>query len=77
MVLYDKDALPEQPASKPNSSKKSSADLAAILDQSIADAKKAVEGIRAGSFSATPRDPKACRFCVNEVLCGRGPEDEE
>ena len=76
MVLYDKNALSEQPASKPNASKKSPDDLAAILNLSIADAKKAIEGIRAGSFSAAPRDPKACRFCVNEVLCGRGSEDE-
>jgi len=77
MVLYDKDALPEQPASKPNSSRKSSVDLAAILDHSMAGAKKAIEGIRANSFSAAPRDPKVCRFCVNEVLCGRTSEDEE
>jgi hypothetical protein len=77
MVLYDKDALSEQPASKPNASKKSPDDLAAILNLSIADAKKAIEGIRANSFSAEPRDPKACRFCVNEVLCGRRSEDEE
>ncbi len=76
MVLYDKDALPEQPASKPNASRKSPEDLAAILDLSMADAKKAIEGIRAGSFPAMPRDPKVCRFCVNEVLCGRTDEDE-
>jgi ATP-dependent helicase/DNAse subunit B len=77
MVLYDKDALPEQPASKPNASRKGPDDLAAILDQSMNNAKKAIEGIRAGNFFAAPRDPKICRFCVNEVLCGRTEEDEE
>jgi ATP-dependent helicase/nuclease subunit B len=77
MVLYDKEALPEQTASKPNSSRKSSDDLAAILDLSMADAKKAIVGIRAGNFSSAPRDPKICRFCANEVLCGRRSEDEE
>jgi ATP-dependent helicase/nuclease subunit B len=77
MVLYDKDALPVQPASKPNSSRKSPDDLAAILDLSMADAKNAIAGIRAGNFSSAPRDPKKCRFCVNEVLCGRTDEDEE
>jgi RecB family exonuclease len=76
MVLYDKDALPVQPASKPNSSRKSPDDLAAILDLSMADAKKAIVGIRAGNFSSAPRDPKVCRFCVNEMLCGRRSEDE-
>jgi RecB family exonuclease len=77
MVLYDKDALPDQPASKPNSSRKSPDALAAILDQGMDKAKKAIEGIRAGNFTAAPRDPKACRFCVNEVLCGRTDKDEE
>jgi RecB family exonuclease len=77
MVLYDNDALPDQPASKPNASRKSPDDLATILDQSMDKAKKAIEGIRAGNFSASPRDPKACRFCMNEVLCGRTDEDEE
>jgi len=77
MVLYNKDALPEQPASKPNASRKDPDDLAAILKQSIADAKRAIEGIRAGAYSAAPRDPKRCRFCVNEVLCERMDEDEE
>jgi hypothetical protein len=77
MVLYDKDALPEQSASKPNASRKGPDDLAAILDQSMNNAKKAIEGIRAGNFFAAPRDPKICRFCVNEVLCGRTEEDEE
>jgi ATP-dependent helicase/nuclease subunit B len=77
MVLYDQDALPEQPASKPKASKKSGEDLASILRQSIADARRAIEGIRAGDFSAAPRDPNRCRFCVNEVLCDRMEEDEE
>jgi hypothetical protein len=43
----------------------------------MADAKNAIAGIRAGNFSSAPRDPKKCRFCVNEVLCGRTDEDEE
>jgi len=77
MVLYDKDALPDQPASKPKASPKSPDDLAAILAMSIAGAKRAAEGIRSGNFPAVPRDPKRCRFCVNDVLCGRGPEDEK
>jgi ATP-dependent helicase/DNAse subunit B len=77
MVLYDKDALPDQPASKPKASPKTPDELAAILDQSMAEAKRAAEGIRAGVFPAAPRDPKRCRFCVSEVLCVRMEEDEE
>ena len=77
MVLYDKDALPDQPASKPQASPKTPDDLAAILDQSMANAKRAAEGIRAGNFPSTPRDPNRCRSCVNEVLCDRTKEDEE
>lgn len=77
MVLYDKESLTEQPASKPKSSPKSADDLAAILEQSMSSAKRAIEGIRAGSFTAAPRDPNRCRSCVNEVLCGRTEEDEE
>lgn len=77
MVLYDKEALKDQSASKPVASAKSPDDLAAILEQSMNSAKRAAEGIRAGNFFAAPRDPKNCRFCVNEVLCGRTGEDEE
>jgi hypothetical protein len=43
----------------------------------MADAKRAIEGIRSDRFSAAPRNPKNCRFCVSEVLCGRTEEDEE
>ena len=77
MVLYDKDALPDQPASKPQASPKTPDEFMAILEQSMADAKRAIEGIRAGNFPSTPRDPNNCRFCVNEALCGRTDEDEE
>jgi RecB family exonuclease len=76
MVLYDKDALPEQPASKPKASPKTPDELRAILEQSMADAKRAIEGIRAGNFPSTPRDENRCRFCANEVLCDRGDGDE-
>ena len=77
MVLYDSGALPEQPASKPKSSRKSADDLAAILELSVAKARQAIEGIRAGRFPAEPRDATRCRTCVNDVLCGRMEEDEE
>jgi ATP-dependent helicase/DNAse subunit B len=76
MVLYDRDALPDQPASKPKASPKAPTELASILDQSMADAKRAAESIRAGNFPSTPRDPNKCRFCANEVLCGRRSEEE-
>jgi RecB family exonuclease len=77
MVLYDSGALTEQPASKPRASKKTAEDMAAILEMSMASAKQAIEGIRAGKFPAEPRDASRCRFCVNDMLCERREEDEE
>jgi len=34
-------------------------------------ARKAVEGILAGDFSAKPRDEKICRYCPNVMMCGK------
>jgi hypothetical protein len=76
VVLYDKDALVDQPASKPVASPKTSADFDTILFQSVDKARRAVEGIRAGAFKAIPRDENKCRYCPNEMMCGKKEHDE-
>lgn len=70
MVLYNKEALGDQPSTKPKASPKSAADFEAILTQSMDSARRAVEGILAGKFPSTPRDENKCRYCTNEMMCG-------
>ena len=38
-------------------------------------ARKAVEGILAGDFTSTPQDENKCRYCPNEVMCGKRDEE--
>jgi len=30
-----------------------------------------VEGILAGAFSSVPQDENRCRYCPNDMLCGK------
>jgi ATP-dependent helicase/DNAse subunit B len=69
VVLYNKDMAKEQPASKPKASQKTAGEFEAILNMSMDNARRAVEGILAGDFTATPRDESTCRYCPNEMMC--------
>ena len=71
VVLYDKDFGIDQPAAKPKASPKSAEEFDTILKQSMDKARKAVEGILAGEFTARPQDPNKCRYCANEIMCGK------
>ena len=70
VVLYDKEALVDQPSTKPKASQKSAEEFEAILTMSIDSARRAVEGIVAGNFPSTPLDENRCRNCPNEMMCG-------
>lgn len=70
LVLYDKDALGDQPSTKPKASPRSAADLEAILSMSMDSARRAIEGIRNGNFASTPRNKDRCRNCPNGLMCG-------
>jgi ATP-dependent helicase/DNAse subunit B len=69
VVLYNKEARNDHPAAKPKASAKSPEEFEAILKQSMDRARKAVEGILAGDFTAKPRDENKCRYCPNEMMC--------
>jgi ATP-dependent helicase/DNAse subunit B len=69
VVLFNKEARDDHPMARPKASPKSAEDFEAILKQSMDKARKAVEGIRAGDFSAEPRDENKCRYCPNEMMC--------
>jgi ATP-dependent helicase/nuclease subunit B len=69
VVLYDKEALEDQPSTKPKASAKSAADFEAILTMSIDSARRAVEGILAGIFPSSPQDENRCRNCPNSMMC--------
>ncbi|MEK6742664.1 MAG: PD-(D/E)XK nuclease family protein [Nitrospirota bacterium] len=71
LVLYDKEALGDQPSTKPKASPKSAADFEALLAMSMDSARRAIEGIRAGNFPSTPRDQNKCRNCPNGMMCGK------
>ncbi len=75
MVLFDRDAGNDHPCSKPKASPKSAVEFEEILQQSLAKARSAVEGILAGNFPATPRDDNRCRFCASQVVCRRDEGD--
>jgi ATP-dependent helicase/nuclease subunit B len=77
VVLYNKEALEDQPSTKPQASRKSSADFEAILTMSIDNARRAIEGIRKGNFSAEPRHKKNCRNCPGEMMCAKSDREEE
>jgi ATP-dependent helicase/DNAse subunit B len=69
VALFNKEARNDHPMAKPKASPKSSDEFEAILKQSMDKARKAVEGIRAGDFSAKPQDESKCRYCPNAVMC--------
>ena len=71
VVLFNKEARNDHPMARPKASPKSAEEFEAILKQSMDKARKAVEGIRAGDFSAKPRDENKCRYCPNEMMCER------
>lgn len=75
VVLFNTDFKKDQPASKPKASPKSAEDFETILKQSMDKARKAVEGILAGDFTSTPQDENKCRYCPNEVMCGKRDEE--
>jgi len=70
VVLFNREARNDHPSSKPKASPKSAEEFETILKLSIDKARKAVEGILAGDFSAKPRDENKCRYCPNEMMCG-------
>ncbi len=69
VVLYNTEARDDHPVSKPQTSPKSAEDFETILKQSMDKARKTVEGILAGNFSAAPQDENKCRYCPNEIMC--------
>jgi len=71
VVLYNKDIVEVQPASKPKASRKSAEEFETILKQSLDKARTAVEGILSGDFKSRPQDENKCRFCPNEMMCGK------
>ncbi len=70
VVLFNKEALADQPSSKPRASAKSAEEFEAILQYSVDKARRAVEHILAGNFPSSPQDENKCRYCPNEVMCG-------
>lgn len=71
VVLYDESSGITQTATKPEASSKTAEEFSEILSQSIAKARQAAEGIRAGHFAREPKDEDRCRFCPNAALCRR------
>jgi ATP-dependent helicase/DNAse subunit B len=69
VVLFNKEARNDHPMAKPKASPKSAEEFEAILKQSMDTARRAVEGILAGDFSAKPRDENKCRYCPNKMMC--------
>jgi ATP-dependent helicase/DNAse subunit B len=69
LVLYNNDVIEDQPASKPRASKKHTEEFETILKQSLEKARRAVESILSGDFSARPQDENKCRYCRNTILC--------
>ncbi len=69
VVLFNKEARDDHPMTKLKASPKSADEFEAILNQSMDKARKAVEGILAGDFSAKPQDENKCRYCPNEMMC--------
>ncbi len=71
VVLFNKEARNDHTSSKSKASPRSAEEFEAILQQSMDKARKAVEGILAGDFTSKPRDENTCRYCANEMLCGK------
>ena len=70
VVLFNEEACADHPCSKPKASPKSAQEFENILKLSMDRARKAVEGILAGDFPATPQDENRCRYCKNGMMCG-------
>ncbi len=73
MVLYEKAALGEQQATKPQSSAKTAEEFEQILKAGMEKARRAIEGILRGEFPEAPMDENRCRYCPNEVMCEKEP----
>ncbi|MCK9419229.1 MAG: PD-(D/E)XK nuclease family protein [Nitrospirae bacterium] len=71
VVLFNKNIRDDHLMTKPKASPKNAEEYESILKQSMDKARKAVEGILAGDFAAKPRDENKCRYCPNEILCGK------
>ncbi len=71
VVIFNKDACNKHPSSKPKASAKSAGEFETILKQSMDKARKAVEHILAGDFAPAPQDENKCRYCQNDVMCGK------
>lgn len=71
VVLYDKEARNDHPATKPIASAKSAVEFEQILQASIGKVKQAAAGILAGEFPVKPINENKCRFCTNTALCGK------
>jgi ATP-dependent helicase/DNAse subunit B len=69
VVLFNKEARKDHSTAKPKAGPKSTEEFEAILKQGMDKARKAVEGILAGDFSARPQDENKCRYCPNEIMC--------
>ncbi len=77
VVLYNAELGMLHPAIKPQASARSEQEFAAILRQSMDQARLAIEGILAGKFPAHPADDNTCRSCPNAILCGKDNDHEE
>ena len=75
VVLYNKDIVDDQPASKPNASRKSAEEFETILKLSLDKARKAVEGILSEDFKPKPHDDNKCRYCPNDLMCRKKEHD--
>ncbi len=73
VVLYDRDSIADQSATKPQSSAKSAADFEQVLAASMDKARRAIEGILRGEYPMTPKEENRCRYCSNEMMCKQEP----
>ncbi len=68
-MLFNKETRDDHPSSKPKASSKSAEEFETILQQSLAKARKAIEGILAGAFTSKPQDQNRCRYCPLDMMC--------
>ena len=69
VVLFDREIRDDHPATKPQTSPRSSAGFEEILADSMEKARRAVEGILRRAFPSLPQDRSRCRNCPNEMMC--------
>ncbi|HEY6012008.1 MAG TPA: PD-(D/E)XK nuclease family protein, partial [Nitrospirota bacterium] len=77
VVLFNKDARDDHPASKPKASPRSAAEFRAIIEQSMDKARSAIEGILKGAFFPDPGAENVCRYCPNSMMCEKDDERED